>query len=265
MPTTGRILELAPVSCLLAANKTAKGSLFGPPVDPKLPITIYMVNKILKRIYDLDPTYDGVYVVGIYLYELIARYANRAAAIVDNNTGGQVAPPSGITIPNAYDFIVSDSSFIATGESSITITEFIGYPVNFSRGEMMQHTTPTEDGFTTYYSWNIVTGLFTISSPATAGERFRIMPDVYGQGGTTTIVDDTTFPFVVTSADFEPDGVTLNDIRLIGNQYYLDVAGYNQEHQYAGVFFDYTATGLVVIASGFDAANFGNILITKLN
>lgn len=264
MPTVARILELADVSCMLANNRTAKGALFGQAVDPKLPITIYMVYKVLKTVYDKDPEYTGVRVVADYLYELIVKYAFKSAAIVDNNTGGQIAPPSGVTVPNPYDFEVSDSSFIATGESSVTISQFIGYNVNFSRNGVMQNTTNLGDG-STYYSWNLVTGLFTIYGAATAGELFRIMPDTYGAGGTSTIVDDTVFPFIVTSADFEADGVTLNDARLVGQQYYLFVTGYNQEPQFEGTFFDYTATGLVITASGFDAADFGNIIIQKIN
>lgn len=263
MPTVARILELTPVSCYLANARVAKGSLFGPPVDPKLPITIYMVYKILKKVYDADPTYTGVRVVADYLYELIQKYAFKAAAIVDNNTGGQIAAPTGVVIPNPYDFEVSASSFVATGEDSVTISEFIGYQVNFSRGGVMQNTTNLGDG-SSYYSWNVVTGLFTIYPAATEGELFRIMPDTYGTGGTTTIIDNTVFPLVITDADMV-GGVTYNNAAIVGSQYMLFVSGYNSEWQFAGVFFDYTATGFTIIAPGFDAANFGNIIIQKIN
>jgi hypothetical protein len=263
MPTVARILEITPPSCYLASNRTAKGALFGPPIDPKLPLTIYMVYKILKVVYDKDPNYTGVRVVADYLYELIQKYAFKAAAIVDGNTGGQVAPPSGIVVPNPYDFEVDGTSFIPTGDDSVTISQFIGYNVNFSRGGIMQNTTNLGDG-SSYYSWNIVTGLFTIFPAATEGELFRIMPDVYGNGGTTTIIDNTTFPLVITNADMT-GGVTYDNAAIVGSQYMLFVSGYNSEWQFAGVFFDYTATGFTIIEPGFDAANFGNIIIQKIN
>jgi len=266
MPTVARILQITPPSCYLASNRVGKGALFGPALDPKLPLTIYMVYKILKTVYDADTTFEASQQrkVADYLYELIQKYAFKAAAIVDNNSGGQIAPPSGIVVPNPYDFEVSGSSFIATGESSVTISQFIGYNVNFSRNGVMQNTTNLGDG-SSYYSWNLVTGLFTISGAATEGELFRIMPDVYGAAASSVIVDDTVFPFIVTSSDFEADGVTLNDARLVDQQYYLFVSGFNQEPQFAGTFFNYTATGLEVIWPGFDAADFGNIIIQKIN
>lgn len=264
MPTVARILQLAPVACYLASNRTAKGSLFGPPVDPRLPIAIFMVHKILKKIYDQDPTYTGVRVVADYLYELIQKYAFKAAAIVDNSLGGQVASQTSTVVVQPYDFEVGADTLIATGETSVTIERFRGLNVNFRRGGVSQNTTSLNDG-SSYYAWNSVTALFTISPAATEGELFRIEPDNIGGSSSVNVVGDTVFPFIVTSADFEADGVTLNDARLVGETYYLFVTGYNQDPQFEGSFFDYTATGLVVTASGFDAANYGNIIIQKIN
>ncbi len=263
MPTVSRILQITPPSCMLANNRVAKGALFGPTIDPKLPITIYMVYKVLKTVYDKDPNYTGVRVVADYLYELIQKYAFRAAAIVDNNTGGQIAPPSGITVPNPYDFEVTDSSFIPTGDDSVSIDLFKGYNVNFSRGGIMQNTTNLGDG-SSYYSWNIVTGLFTIYPEASEGELFRIMPDVYGAGGTTTIIDNTPTTLVISDADMT-GGTTYDNPDIITWNYMLFVQGYNSEWQFEGAFFDYTATGFVITAAGFDAANFGNIIIQRIN
>ena len=267
MPTVARILQLADVSCMLANNRVGRGALFGPPIDPKLPWTIYMVFVILKRVYDADPTFESTQqrVVADYLYELIQRYAFKSAAIVDNNTGGQIAPPSGITVPNPYDFEVESDSFIPTGDSSVTINQFIGYNVNFFRGGIGQNTTNLGDG-SSYYSWNIVTGLFSIFPAASEGELFRIMPDVYGQGGTTTIVDDTTFPFLVTSASFEPDGVTLNDARIVGNNVGLFPNNFNGNVLYAPTDFTYTATGIIIVNPVFNANDFNyTIQIQKIN
>jgi len=263
MPTVTRILELTPPACYLASNRVGKGGLFGPALDPKLPLTIYMVYIVLKTVYDKDPTYTGVRVVADYLYELIQKYAFKAAAIVDGNSGGQIAPPTGTVVQEPYDFEVTDSSFIETGETSVTITNFIGLNVNFRRNGVSQNTTNLGDG-SSYYSWNTVTGLFTIYPEATEGELFRIEPDNIGNGGTVTIIDDTTFPIVITNAVMT-GGTTYDNPAIVGYQYMLFVQGYNSEWQFAGDFFDYTATGFVIVAPGFDAANFGNIIILNIN
>ena len=98
MPTISRVLELTPVAGYLASNDVAKASIFqGGLIDPRLPIKIYFVYKILKEVYDADPNYENLQVVSNYLYELIQKYAFKAAAIVDGNTGGQVAPQTPTT------------------------------------------------------------------------------------------------------------------------------------------------------------------------
>lgn len=52
MPSVSRILSLAEVGCYLAANDIDKGNVFGKKLDERLPTTIYMVYKVLKKIYD---------------------------------------------------------------------------------------------------------------------------------------------------------------------------------------------------------------------
>ncbi len=176
MPTTARILQITPVAQYLAADKVARGGLFGGTCDPKLPITIYMVYKIVKRVYDEDPAYSGIREVALYLYELIQEFAFRAAAIVDGNTGGQVAPPTPVALPDVLDFIVSASSIIPTGGSSLTIDSYIGYNLSFDRGGQPQYTTDPGDG-STYFSWNRTTGAFALlNGDAQEGERFRLTP-----------------------------------------------------------------------------------------
>lgn len=257
MPTVARILQLAPVACYLASNRVAKGALFGPPVDPRLPIAIFMVHKILKKIYDLDPTYEAVKQrnVADYLYELIQKYAFRAAAIVDNNSGGQIASQTGIVVQNPYDFEVSASSFIATGETSVTISEFIGLNVNFRRNGLSQNTTNLGDG-SNYYSWNIVTGVFTIYPAATEGELFRIEPDNVGGTSAVTVVDDVIFPFFIYSSDFEPDGVTVTDARFAGNTITLYPNNFAGNWLIQGTDFTLTGSTLVVTNPAFNANDF---------
>ena len=266
MPTVARILQLAPVASYLANSRAAKGGLFGPALDPRLGILIFMVHKILKKIYDLDPTYQATQqrVVADYLYELIIKYAFRSAAIVDGNNGGQIAPATGLVIVQPYDFEVTDDSFISTGESSIIITRFIGLNVNFRRNGVSQNTTNIGTG--SYYSWNSVTGLFTIFDVATAGELFRIEPDNVGAGGTMIVVNDTTFPFLVVSADFEVDGVTLIDSRLENNTVTLYPNNFAGNLLIQNTDFTITGSTLTVTNPAFNANNFNyTIQVNKIN
>lgn len=190
MPTVARTLQLAPVAQYLYANAIAKGLVFSNgSVDPNRPITIYMVYKILKKVYDEDNNYPGLQPIADYLYELIQKYAFKAAAIVDGNTGGQIVPPtpgSG-TLPTVLDFQVDGSTVIPTGATSVLLDgtsgnpDFRGYNVDFVRNSVPQYTTmPLWD--TTYFSFNRTTGLFTLlavgsaSAAAIEGEQFRITP-----------------------------------------------------------------------------------------
>lgn len=112
MPTISRTLELAPTAGYLASNDVAKASIFqGGLIDPRLPIKIYFVYKILKEVYDADPNYENLQVVSNYLYELIQKYAFKAAAIVDGNTGGQVAPPTPASASSIFPIYITNSDF----------------------------------------------------------------------------------------------------------------------------------------------------------
>lgn len=118
MPTIARTIELAPVACYLSANYVAKrNGLFGGTVDETNPIKIYNVYKILKQIYDKDPTYEGLQVRCDYLYELMKRWALAAAAIVDGNNGGSVAPPTPTPGTDIYPFVITSDDFESDGVS----------------------------------------------------------------------------------------------------------------------------------------------------
>jgi len=225
MPTVARILQLTPPSCYLSANRVAKGSLFGPPLDPKLPITIYMVYKILKRVYDLDPNYTGVREVADYLFELIQKYAFKAAAIVDGNNGGQIAPvtPGSGTAVNDIDFRVSATTYIATGESSVTFDgtdgnpDLRGYNIDFFRSGQPMYTTPTPDG-SWYYAWNSVTGLFQLlgtNPQALFDEPFRISPDSTGGASSGSAYAPTTISLSADGTYTLPEGYLIWKISIL--------------------------------------------------
>jgi len=81
-------------------------------------------------------------------------------------------------------------------------------------------------------------------------------------GGVTNI-----YPFVITSSDFESDGVSYNNTAIVGDNITLFINEYNQQWIYAGAGnFSYTATGIIITIPGFDAnVNSWTIQVQKLN
>lgn len=113
MPSVARTLQLAPVACYLSANYISKRRLFGGALDTQNPIKIYNVYKILKKVYDNDPVYDGLQVRADYLFELCKKWAIAATAIVDGGGGGSISPvtpPSGGTSEFPIYIIETDFS-----------------------------------------------------------------------------------------------------------------------------------------------------------
>lgn len=254
---------------LARQGESKRQGVQGQTLDEDLDMKLYITRKDVEYEYDQDNASENLFAMGNYLLTLMFPYF--FAARQASGSGGSISPISpDILVPEDIDFIVDGSTLIPTGGSSVYLNgtggnpDLRGYNVDFARGSMIQYTTNPNDG-STYYSWNRVTGLFQLlpfsGGEATLGERFRIMPDTGGYN--VTPGPTAQWPIVVNSANFEPDGVTLNDDRIVGNQVMLFVTGFNSEQQFSGTFFDYTATGLVIIWPGFDAANFGNIIIQK--
>lgn len=75
------------------------------------------------------------------------------------------------TAPTPIEFLVSDTSFIPNGNSSVTITAFIGYNLFFIRAHTPQSTV-NEGG--DYYSWDKDTGAFTCYDAAFTGQLFQL-------------------------------------------------------------------------------------------
>jgi hypothetical protein len=176
MPTVARILELAPAACYLAANYAARrnGLFGGTAVSNRQSEMIYMVYKVLKEIYDRDNNYAGLQQVANYLYELLQKFAFKAANIVDGGGGGQVAPITPTTLPLPFYFIVDGTTFIADGASSVTMpVSWEGYNLVFARNGVTQTTVNTEP---TYFTYDTSTRLLTITPAAVAGELFAIIP-----------------------------------------------------------------------------------------
>lgn len=94
MPTNAIILANAPIACVLAGNDVAKGTMFGPRIDPLIAQKIYCEYFKIKKIYDLDPNYTGMSVACQYLWELMGMYGIRAQGYTGG--GGSVSPPTGV-------------------------------------------------------------------------------------------------------------------------------------------------------------------------
>lgn len=174
MLTVQEKIDTGRVCGYLASNEIAGGKRVGGEIDPRLPSLLYSVTTGLEWLYELDNANTDLELIGNYLISICRHYA-KAQSILALGGGGSVSPISPITLPDPYDFIVSASSFIATGVSSISIPLFVGYNISFDRGGQPQYTTDPGDG-SSFFGWNRVTGLFTISGPAFAGEQFRITP-----------------------------------------------------------------------------------------
>lgn len=173
MLTTQEKINTGFICGYLASNELAGGNKVGGLIDPRLPKLLYAQTMGLQMLYTLDPTNADLEIIGNFLISICKHYA-KAQSIL-GTSGGSISPISGgsSALPLTLDFIVSGSSQIPTGGTTLSLPTFIGFPVNFSRGGTAQYTTNPGDG-SSYFSWDIVTGIFSCSPAASVGEQFRI-------------------------------------------------------------------------------------------
>lgn len=172
MPTIAQIIDIYPVAQYLCATDLLKRGLYGGGVDLQLPQKIRNIGLSVERIYNDDPTDTTLTATANYLYNLCGKYGMQAQAV--SGTAGSIAGiVSGGQSPLPLDFEVSASSIIASGDSTLIITAFIGCNIEFTRGGITQNTTNAGGS---YYSWNKVTGEFICYPDASLGELFRIVP-----------------------------------------------------------------------------------------
>ncbi len=165
MPTVARILQLAPAASYLAANYVDKKNfLKGGALVPNQSINIYRIYKILKHVYDKDPTYPGLQVRCDYLYELLKRWALAAAAIVDGNDGGSVAPPTpGGSV--AFPFYIFSANFESDGVTYLN-SKIAGVNIALFIDEYVQQFFPG-----TNFTY-VAGGGFTITAPGFDANNF---------------------------------------------------------------------------------------------
>ena len=172
MPTIPNIINYAKVTQYLYAIKVSKGGLFGSGgVDTQFVNKIYCIRKNLEWLYALNPADATLTATSNYLYSLCNPIA---ASLTIGGGGGTVSPILPTTLPVPLDFIVdATSSFILAGATSATLTQFIGFEIQFVRaGSVMSKNNVGGS----YFSWNKLTGAFSFTGPATVGEIFQINP-----------------------------------------------------------------------------------------
>lgn len=95
--------------------------------------------------------------------------------------------------------------------------------------------------------------------------------NIGGSGGTVSPVTPSTpsgiYPFIITSANFQPDGVSYNNAEIVGSNLTIFVNEYAQQWLLASpTTFNYTSTGIIINIPGFNAnTQTWTIMIQKLN
>lgn len=166
------IIAIGNTSVYLCDNNNSKGALFGIRLSsPKSSIEIAMSNDALRWGYEGDPTDDTLRGTANYLLWMCGKYGQQAQYIISGAGGGTVIPITGAT-PSPIQFIVDAStSYMVDGQSTKTVTTFIGFNLLFTRGGITQSTVTSEPSF---YNWDKAAGLFTITPSANTGELFQI-------------------------------------------------------------------------------------------
>jgi hypothetical protein len=163
LPTILETIDIGRASMYLMANDISKGQLFGKRL-PSLQTTVLigLVTDALKWQNETSPSDYDIWLCG--------KYGMEARTL---SGGGTVIPIIPGTMPLPIEFIVLTSgSYMIEGQSSITITQFIGYNLIFNRNNIPQ--TMVNDGVNSYFTWNRDTGLFTVYGAATQYEIFSI-------------------------------------------------------------------------------------------
>lgn len=158
---------------LAAIGESKKKAFQGGSVAEDLDWRIYITRKDVEYEYAQDPTSDNLYAMGNYLYALCFPYV-LTAQFNGGGSGGQVTPVSPTGIPSPYYFLVSASSTIATGGSTLTLpSSWTGHNLSFARGGAVQTQVDSEP---TYFTYNTTTRLLTVFPAAVEGELFAIEP-----------------------------------------------------------------------------------------
>jgi len=177
------IIQLGDLSGGLAANYVSNGALFGARViKPTPPVQITIITDAIRWANDGGTlTTAQLRNLANYGYWMFGKFQLEAQNIINGSGGGGSVVPGGGAIPFPYDWVVDGSTSstkpLKDGDTSVILTYFIGFNLEFTRNNLTQNTSVPQDGVSTYYGWNRVTGLFTLyNGAASTGEQMRILP-----------------------------------------------------------------------------------------
>jgi hypothetical protein len=140
-------------------------------IEENLHIKLRMERLSLEYAYAQDPTSDQTYQIGQWVLALCGVYLFEAQAATGG--GGSISPVTPGGLPEPIEFVVSASSEIPTGSSTLSIPEYIGFNLIFVRNSITQSSLTSQP---TYFTWNRTTGQFTCSPVAFADELFQFYP-----------------------------------------------------------------------------------------
>lgn len=117
--------------------------------------------------------------------------------------------------------------------------------VNQFEGGVSAYRNPTAHGTADYLYW--LCGKFGLQAQA--------ILNIAGGGQVAPISSSVSiYPFIITSDNFEPDGVSYNDSRIVGDRVMIFINEWSQQwFDDASGAFQYTATGIKILLQGFDA------------
>lgn len=280
------LIDIGQVSGYLALVNNAKQKAFkNGTIDDRIPLLIYCVTRTLEYSYETQPLTNTTASVGNYLYALCRRYVTAALNKMGQGGGGIIVDPgSGQPINLRWvtmSFRVGDAgSPVLDGELSFTIdlTNILSDSVSFGFsnaaplprtgtvpvGQQTYAPTYTQSNMTITLAQAVATGeQYTLSfGRSAAGSSFNppsvVLPTPYQEGkflstdGTNLVWDDTVI--VITSVDFESDGVTYINTDLARHGVTVRLESIGGQLLAEGT--DYVTIlsgGITILLPGFDA------------
>lgn len=175
IPTIPQTIQRGDISIYLSANNNSIGQLFGGRLSPISALTIAIVTDALRWGYNGGAqTTESLREVANYLIWITGRYGQQAEYILNGAGGGTVIPISPANPPARMDFYVTDSTTVSTGQTTVVISQYIGYGLDLYRNNIPQAI--VTDGVSSYFTWDSTTGTLFIDGAAIEGELLSLIP-----------------------------------------------------------------------------------------
>lgn len=112
-------------------------------------------------------------------------------------------------------------------------------------GGVNAYRNPTAPAVADYLYW--MCGVFAL-------EAQQILNIQQAGGQVSSPTNSAIYPFIITAANFEPDGVSYNNPNIVGDRLMIYVNNYNQIwYTDTSGAFQYTGTGIKITLPGFNA------------